>query len=142
MKLIATLPFALSRLLSRPGAHWGSQHQVYGAPRLHITAEKLGLRAHIGAEIAVLGAGERVRPSEWLPHCVPAEPVRFSLLAESVSGYQNLCRLITRYKLREDTKAEGDAIDGRDRDCIGDWRKVQTISPHPQLRRLQERGLA
>ena len=31
----------------------------------------------------------------WLPHRVPAEPVRFALLAESSIGYQNLCRLIT-----------------------------------------------
>src|SRR5450432_1121795 len=82
---------------------------LYGAPRFHVTAEKLGLRAHIGAEIAVRDAGERVRPPLWVPHSVPVEPVRFSLLAESATGYQNLCRLITRYKLREGTKAEGSA---------------------------------
>lgn len=96
--------------LQMPGMALLDRNGLYGAPRFHITAEKLGLRAHIGAEIAVLDAGERVRPSEWLPHCVPTEPVRFALLAESVTGYQNLCRLITRYKLREDTKAEGAAM--------------------------------
>jgi len=95
--------------LEMPAMALLDRNGLYGAPRFHITAEKLGLRAHIGAEIAVCDAGERVRPSEWLPHCVPAEPVRFPLLAESVTGYQNLCRLITRYKLREDTKAEGAA---------------------------------
>jgi error-prone DNA polymerase len=102
MARCAELQMPAMALLDRNG--------LYGAPRFHITAEKLGLRAHIGAEIAVRDAGKRVRPSEWLPHCVPAEPVRFPLLAESVTGYQNLCRLITRYKLREDTKAEGAAM--------------------------------
>ena len=32
------------------------------------------------------------------------------LLAESRIGYQNLCRLITQFKLRETTKAEGAAL--------------------------------
>src|ERR1700729_4604750 len=82
---------------------------LYGAPRFHITGEKAGVRAHIGAEIAVGDAGERVRPPEWLPHCVPVEPVRFALLVESVNGYRNLCRLISRFKLREGMKAEGAA---------------------------------
>jgi len=102
MARCAELQMPAMALLDRNG--------LYGAPRFHITAEKLGLRAHIGAEIAVRDAGERVRPPEWLPHCVPAEPVLFALLAESATGYQNLCRLITRYKLREGTKAEGAAM--------------------------------
>jgi error-prone DNA polymerase len=82
---------------------------LYGAPRFHIAAGRAGTRAHIGAEIAVSDAGERVRPPQWLPHRIPAEPVRFALLAESQSGYQNLSRLITRYKLREAHKTEGAA---------------------------------
>jgi len=77
---VAELQMPAMALLDRNG--------LYGAPRFHITAEKLGLRAHIGAEIAVCDAGERVHPSEWLPHCVPTEPVRFPLLAESVTGYR------------------------------------------------------
>jgi error-prone DNA polymerase len=101
MARCAELQMPAMALLDRNG--------LYGAPRFHITAEKLGLRAHIGAEIAVRDAGERVRPPAWVPHHVPVEPVRFALLAESVTGYQNLCRLITRYKLREGTKAEGAA---------------------------------
>ena len=55
-------------------------------------------------------AGERARPPQWLPHRIPPEPVRWPLLAETQSGYQNLCRLITRYKLREAHKAEGAAL--------------------------------
>ena len=102
MSRCAQLQMPAMALLDRNG--------LYGAPRFHITAQKLGLRAHIGAEIAVRDAGERVRPPDWLPHHVPPEPVRLALLAESVTGYQNLCRLITRYKLREGTKAEGAAM--------------------------------
>jgi error-prone DNA polymerase len=95
--------------LEMPAMALLDRNGLYGAPRFHMMAEKLGVRAHIGAEIAVFDGGERVRPPEWVPHSVPAEPVRWSLLAESVTGYQNLCRLITRYKLREGVKAEGAA---------------------------------
>ncbi len=58
-------------------------HGVYGAPRFHQAAKKLGPRALIGAEVNA------------------AEPYRFTLLAENRTGYQNLCRLITRTKLRD-----------------------------------------
>ena len=101
MARCAELQMPAMALLDRNG--------LYGAPRFHITAEKAGIRAHIGAEIAVRDAGERVRPPEWVPHRVPVELVRFPVLVESTLGYQNLCRLITRYKLRESTKAEGAA---------------------------------
>lgn len=58
-------------------------HGVYGAPRFHQAAKKLGPRALIGAEVNA------------------AEPYRFTLLVENRIGYQNLCRLITRTKLRD-----------------------------------------
>jgi error-prone DNA polymerase len=95
--------------LGMPAMALLDRNGLYGAPRFHVTAEKLGLRAHIGAEIAVRDIGDRVRPPAWVPHSVPVEPVRFALLAESAAGYQNLCRMITGYKLREGTKAEGSA---------------------------------
>jgi error-prone DNA polymerase len=82
---------------------------VYGAPRFHLAAKKLGVRAHIGAEVSLAGAGDQVRPPAWRPHQVPQRPVRIALLAESRVGYQNLCRLITCYKLRERAKGEGAA---------------------------------
>jgi error-prone DNA polymerase len=102
MARCAQLDMPAMALLDRNG--------LYGAPRFHIAAERAGTRAHIGAEVAVRDAGERVRPPQWLPHQVPAEPVRLALLAETQTGYQNLCRLITRYKLREAHKAEGAAL--------------------------------
>ncbi len=61
---------------------------VYGAPRFYLAAKKSSMKAHIGAEVtSALG---------W----------RYPLLVESREGYQNLCRLITRMKLRA-RKGEG-----------------------------------
>ena len=65
---------------------------VYGAPRFHLAMQKLKLKAHIGAEITSLlmpGIGFK-----------DAATSRVSLLCTSREGYQNLCRLITRMKLR------------------------------------------
>ena len=63
---------------------------VYGAPRFHMAMKKAGLRAHIGSEITCTDG-----------HSYP-------LLAETREGYQNLCRLVTRMKLRA-KKGEGAA---------------------------------
>jgi error-prone DNA polymerase len=57
----------------------------YGSPRFHMATKKCGLRAHVGAELSVSdGAGTTYHP----------------LLCETLAGYQNLCRLITKTKLR------------------------------------------
>jgi len=96
--------------LEMPAMALLDRNGLYGAPRFHLAAQRAGIRAHIGAEIAVLDLGERLRPPAWLPHAIPPEPLRLSLLAETQAGYQNLCRLITRLKLREPTKAEGAAL--------------------------------
>jgi len=103
---------------------------VYGAPRFHLAAKKIGLKAHIGAEVtccplhpAILSAADVSRseaPAEskdpYPPHAVQrAEISRFArndksfrlpLVVVSRAGYQNLCRLITRMKLRA-KKGEG-----------------------------------
>ena len=63
---------------------------VYGAPRFHLAMKKLDLKAHIGAEITSLLTCANADRS--LP--------RIPLLCASRGGYQNLCRLITRMKLR------------------------------------------
>src|SRR5437867_1930981 len=60
---------------------------VYGSPRLHLAAQKAGIRAHIGAEITMKDGS------------------RCPLLVENRAGYQNLCRLITRMKLRSQKNA-------------------------------------
>jgi error-prone DNA polymerase len=64
---------------------------VYGSPSFYLAAKKLSLKAHIGAEVT--------SPQGW----------RYPLLVESQAGYQNLCRLITRMKLRA-KKGEGHAF--------------------------------
>ena len=82
---------------------------LYGAARFHTTGKSNGVRAHIGAEIAVSTFGSRLTPPSWLPHQYSFEPARLSLLCESRQGYQNLCQLITQFKLREPGKGEGAA---------------------------------
>jgi error-prone DNA polymerase len=57
----------------------------YGSPRFHMSAHKSSLRAHVGTELVVedeLGLSN------------------YPLLCESQTGYQNLCRLLTKTKLR------------------------------------------
>lgn len=109
----ATLPEHLMRQaahLGLPGMALLDRNGLYGSMRFHTEGVKSGVRAHIGAEIAVSDFGIRRRPASYLPHQYPAEPPRLPLLVESTKGYQNLCRLITQYKLREKTKAEGAAL--------------------------------
>ena len=63
---------------------------VYGAPRFHLAMKKLDLKAHIGAEITSLLACANANESL----------ARIPLLCVSREGYQNLCHLVTRMKLR------------------------------------------
>ncbi len=76
---------------------------VYGAPRFYFAAKKLNIKAHIGAEITSLLVGTTSLSPEFCDrvraNIAPALP-RISLLCSSRAGYQNLCRLITRTKLR------------------------------------------
>ncbi len=78
----ANLDIPAMALLDRNG--------VYGAPRFHMAAKKAGVRAHIGSEITCTNG--RTYP----------------LLAATREGYRNLCRLVTRMKLRA-PKGEGAA---------------------------------
>ncbi|HEY1985606.1 MAG TPA: error-prone DNA polymerase [Terracidiphilus sp.] len=82
---------------------------LYGVARFHTAARKIGIRAHIGAEIAISSFGHRLTPPAWQPHQYPDEPPRIVLLCATQTGYQNLCQLITRFKMRETTKTEGAA---------------------------------
>jgi error-prone DNA polymerase len=63
---------------------------VYGAPRFHMAAQKAGIRAHLGSEVTCTNG------------------ITYPLLAKSREGYRNLCRLVTRMKLRA-KKGEGAA---------------------------------
>jgi len=95
--------------LEMPAMALLDRNGVYGAARFHTSAKRNKVRAHIGAEIAVSSFSERLRPAEWLPHQCPSEPARVALLCESQVGYQNLCQLVTQFKMREQEKCEGAA---------------------------------
>jgi error-prone DNA polymerase len=95
--------------LDMPSIALLDRNGVYGVARFHTSAKRNNIRAHIGAEIAVSSFGTRLTPPTWLPHQHAAEPARVSMLCTSREGYQNLCQLITRFKLREKNKCEGAA---------------------------------
>jgi error-prone DNA polymerase len=95
--------------IGMPAIALADRNGLYGVARFHTMAEKCGVKAHIGAEIAVRSIGNKLTPPSWLPHQCPDEPPRILLLCASQTGYQNLCQLITRFKMRETTKAEGAA---------------------------------
>ncbi|HEY2473087.1 MAG TPA: error-prone DNA polymerase [Terracidiphilus sp.] len=95
--------------LEMPSMVLADRNGIYGSARFHTSATLNGMKAHIGSEIAVSSFGTRLVPAAWLPHQCPDEPPRIVLLCTSQAGYQNLCQLITRFKMRESTKAEGAA---------------------------------
>ncbi len=106
----ASLPEALAQQaanLEMPALGILDRDGLYGAPRLNTAAEKLGLRAHIGAEVSVGDFGVQPLPPQWRPHAIPERPVRLALLCESQVGYGNLSRLITGSKLKQKTKGDG-----------------------------------
>ena len=81
---------------------------VYGSARFHLAAQKLKLKAHIGTEITTGGqwtvnSGQKepgVRSRESGLYDGPLSTVHCPLVVKDRTGYQNLCRLITRMKMR------------------------------------------
>ena len=121
----ATLGYPAMALLDADG--------VYGAPRFHKAAKQAGLRAIIGAELTIVsgarGSGLGTRqpgnlrapasqrripdPGARIPASRAPSPEsrapsawRLPVLVASADGYRNLCRLITRMKMRA-PKGEG-----------------------------------
>lgn len=87
----ASLPeelIAAGLALQMPAIALLDRDGVYGAPRFHLSADRNGMKAHIGAEITVR------HPLAKSQTC--AIPV----LVKTREGYQNLCRLVTLMKLR------------------------------------------
>ena len=108
---------------------------VYGSPRFHMAAKKAGLKAHIGAEVTcecfspqshratekstlISHGSKRIHADQFNGHESTNKNssvslrlcggFRLPLLVTSRPGYQNLCRLITKMKLRA-AKGEGAA---------------------------------
>ena len=82
----AALDYPALALLDRDG--------VYGAPRFHQAATAAGIRPIIGSELTITAVREDVDG----PGAI--RPWRLPVLVESKEGYRNLCRLVTRMKLR------------------------------------------
>src|SRR5262245_12015843 len=127
----AELGYPAIALLDRDG--------VYGLPRFHKAALAAGIRPIVGAELTIAGAGGAgqagraggagketpqvrsvppIQPFQPIPpgqRISPIPPLVLPVLCESAEGYRNLCRLITRMKLRA-PKGEGalalDELDG------------------------------
>jgi error-prone DNA polymerase len=74
----AELGYPALALLDRDG--------LYGAPQFYRAANKAGMKAIVGAELTIASGA---RPGWVLP-----------VLVSSVDGYRNLCRVITRAKLK------------------------------------------
>lgn len=115
----ASLGYPALALLDRDG--------VYGLPRFYRAATAAGLRAIVGAELSIASptrppdssrplSGSRAKAATWRPGpdawgagtWTPGVSAAWYLpvLVESQEGWRNLCRLITRMKLRA-PKGEG-----------------------------------
>jgi error-prone DNA polymerase len=81
----ASLPEALigaCRELEMPSMALLDRDGIYGSARFHLAGNKAGVRAHVGAEVSMTAG-----------YTLP-------VLALNLTGYQNLCRLLTQAKLR------------------------------------------
>ena len=134
----SSLPEDLAAMCARlniPGMALLDSDGVYGAPRFHMAATKVGIKAHIGAEVTYADAlpiancqlpSGTSSSSGGSPSAIHnqqstislrkignrqsaiGKPFRLPLLVSSRAGYQNLCRLITKMKLR--AKKGGGAV--------------------------------
>jgi error-prone DNA polymerase len=119
----ASIPEALTNIgaaMNMPAMALLDRNGFYGSPRFHMSAKKIGMKAHVGAEISIKDENADVaefrvaerRNGSQEPKAKSQEPgernaslddttaVYYPLLCESRAGYQNLCRLLTRTKLR------------------------------------------
>src|SRR5277367_3238551 len=97
----ANLGMPAMALLDRDG--------VYGSPRFHLAANKANIKAHIGAEVTCAAFLSLKHTQDRRADC----GFRLPLLVASRTGYQNLCRLITKMKLRVGRK-EGASASSQD----------------------------
>jgi len=106
----ANLNMPAMALLDRDG--------VYGSPRFHMATKKAKIKAHIGAEVtcerfsiansqsSIDSLRQESKQKIGNRQSEIVNSFRLPLLVSSRLGYQNLCRLITKMKLRS-AKGEG-----------------------------------
>src|SRR5581483_10619614 len=110
----AELGYPAMALLDRDG--------VYGLPRFHKAALAAGIRPIVGAELTIEAGGSgrpgsSSRPGRSGASGADTRPTSLTVpvLCENADGYRNLCRLVTRMKMRA-AKGEGalalDELDG------------------------------
>jgi error-prone DNA polymerase len=106
----ASLPEALverAAALGYPALALLDADGVYGAPRFHKAAQQVGLKAIIGAELTIENSPLPTSNSQISQSRSPIRnhQWRLPVLVASPEGYRNLCRLVTRMKMRA---AKGD----------------------------------
>jgi error-prone DNA polymerase len=89
--------------LEQPGMALMDGDGFYGSPRFHQAMTKAGLAPYLGAEIGC------------------TDGARYPLLVTSRRGYQNLCRLISRMKLRVPKNQPALATREELGEFAGDW---------------------
>ena len=104
--------------LGYPALALADRDSVSGTPRFHRAAKAAGLRALVGAEVAVEPVGIRA-----------SRPDHLLLLVESAEGWRRLCRLLTLSHARRDKQLE--ARDPRARDRIQvRWSELEELAGH------------
>ncbi|MFK7897155.1 MAG: DNA polymerase III subunit alpha [Myxococcota bacterium] len=124
--------------LDYPAIALGDRDSVSGAPRFHRAARAAGLRALVGAEIAVESlapAATATFTSTSTPASTsasikrPPNPDRLLLLVESPEGWRRLCRLLTRAHAHRNKALEARDPRARERICV-DWHAVEAEAGH------------
>ena len=80
----ASVPEALANIgaaMNMPAMALLDRNGFYGSPRFHMSAKKIGMKAHVGVEISI--EDENADADE-------NRTVYYPLLCESQAGYQNL----------------------------------------------------
>jgi error-prone DNA polymerase len=115
----AALPEALAEraaALEQPALALLDRDGLYGAPRFYRAATRVGINPLVGAEVTL------------------AEGGRLPLLAESPEGYQNLCRLLTKMKMRAQLIGEPQPK-ARRADMGKGFERSEEGEPQPKARR-------
>lgn len=106
--------------LGYPALALADRHGVYGIPRFHQAATRSGVRAIVGAQIAVESPSPGGNPRDLL------------LIVESRAGWQGLCRLLTeghRAAPKGETRITWERLEEHVRDCTALLRGDHTFDP-------------
>src|SRR5260221_9711379 len=74
------------------------QDGLYGAARFHLAGKKLGVKAHIGAEIAVQSLTSKVQNPIQIQQTLDSRGMSLPAPVQSAPSDQNLCPLCTLVK--------------------------------------------